>query len=426
MEDKILSKHLLVLDYLSKGYEGVPFEIDLWGKSIFRFGNLNEATKFKLFFRSPNSLKQSLFPPTELNITESYFNDVFDIEGDLFSVFDAAFSLSRVKRSLFQKVAIISSILSLHSGASKGLGKEVFKDSLKVKHSKGRDSEAVKFHYDVSNEFYAKWLGETMVYSGAYFKTRYDSLDLAQINKLDFICKKLRLKPGETLLDIGCGWGSLILHAAKNYGVIALGVTLSENQAEFAINRIKEENLSDRVSVKLSDYRDLDESVKFDKISSVEMLHHVGDKNTQEYFEKISKLQNRNSLSFHLAITNNPSKGKYRGPKFTQKYFMPDYDLIPVSKLIKYAEQSKFEVLDVECLREHYDLTAEHWLRNIEKLKGELQGIAGDTIYRVWRLSMALLSYGFKRNLINLYHIVLANDPEIRCVLPLNREDVYS
>jgi cyclopropane-fatty-acyl-phospholipid synthase len=404
MTPKEKIKEVISLSLPEKTKNG--FDIRFWDGEIWKPAGVKK-TGFTLVLNSPGSVKNLLLPPTELNVTEAYLFDEFDLEGDLFNVFDAAYEIGGTKRTLGKNLTLLGKIASLPSSARKK-DKNFSKKLSGQIHSLERDSDAVSYHYDMSNELYSLWLDPQMVYSCARFATEQTSLEDAQQDKLDYICKKLNLKPGETLLDCGCGWGALVIHAAQNYGVNALGVTLSKNQAEWANNRIKKLGLGDKCRVELKDVRSIKDT-KFDKISSVEMLHHIGYNSLPEYFLTIKRLLKPGGLSFQLGVTNNAAKGDYKGPVFAPKYFMPDYELSPIGEYLKIAEKTGFEVYDVEDFRQHYELTARHWLNNIENNRENIVKISGDVMYRVYRLSMALMAYGFHSNLINLYHFVLRN-----------------
>lgn len=362
---------------------------------------------FTLVLRSPGAIRNTIFPPTELNATEAYLFDEFEIEGDMFAVFETAYELAGMKRSKGDLLRLLTRVISLPGSKRKKDKNFTAKLSGSI-HSIERDKEAVSYHYDMSDDLYRLWLDPEMVYSCAWFKTRETTLEQAQLDKLDYICAKLDLKPGEKLLDVGCGWGALAIHAARNYGVDATGVTLSKNQAAHANSRINELGLGGICRVEVRDVRSLS-GQKFDKISSVEMLHHIGYSSLPEYFAVIKNLLNPGGLSFQLGVTNNAAKGNYRGPVFAPKYFMPDYDLSPIGEYLKIAESAGFEVCDVEDLRQHYELTARHWLKRIEAKHDEIASVTGEVMFRVYRLSMALMAYGFYSNMINLYHFILRN-----------------
>lgn len=360
---------------------------------------------FTLKLQSDGALKNIIFPPTELNVTEAYLFNEFDIDGDFFAVFETAYELASVKRGISENLGLLLKILALPSSPRKKV-KNFAKRMSGQAHSLERDKDAVSYHYDMSNDLYKLWLDPQMVYSCAYFKTRETPLEVAQHDKLDYICRKLDLKKGEKLLDVGCGWGALVIHAAENYGVDALGVTLSKNQAEWANRRIQELGLAGRCRVEVRDVREI-KNIEYDKISSVEMLHHIGYNSLPQYFAKIKQLLKPGGLSFQLGVANNAAKGAYRGPVFAPKYFMPDYELSPIGEYLKIAEKAGFEVYDLENLRQHYELTARHWLKNIEFRHDEIAEVTGEVMYRVYRLSMALMAYGFYSNMIGLYHFVL-------------------
>ncbi len=362
---------------------------------------------FTLVLRSPGAIRNTIFPPTELNATEAYLFDEFEIEGDMFAVFETAYELAGMKRSKSELLKLLTRVISL-PGSKRKKDKNFTAKLTGDIHSIERDKEAVSYHYDMSDDLYRLWLDPEMVYSCAWFKTRETTLEQAQLDKLDYICKKLDLKPGEKLLDAGCGWGALVIHAAKNYGVDATGVTLSKNQAAHANRRISELGFEGKCRVEVRDVRSLS-GQKFDKISSVEMLHHIGYNSLPEYFGVIKNLLKPGGLSFQLGVTNNAAKGNYRGPVFAPKYFMPDYDLSPIGEYLRIAETTGFEVCDVEDLRQHYELTARHWLKRIEANHNEIASVTGEVMYRVYRLSMALMAYGFYSNMINLYHFILRN-----------------
>ncbi len=382
------------------------FKVRFWDGEEWHVPSKGEPG-FTLILKSPGAIRNTLFPPTELNATEAYLFDEFDIEGEMFAVFETAYELAGMKRTTGEMLKLVLSLLTL-PGAPRKMDKNFAKKLAGEMHSIERDKEAVSYHYDMSDDLYRLWLDPEMVYSGAYFKTPETPLEQAQLDKLDYICRKLDLKSGEKLLDVGCGWGALIIHASRNYGVDATGVTLSKNQAAHANRRIKELGLEGRCRVEVKDVRSLS-GEKFDKISSVEMLHHIGYRSLPGYFGTLKNLLKPGGLSFQLGITSNAAKGKYRGPVFAPKYFMPDYDLSPIGEYLKIAESAGFEVYDVEDLRRHYELTAAHWLRRIEEKHDEITPVTGEVMYRVYRLSVALMAYGFYANLISLYHFVLRN-----------------
>jgi cyclopropane-fatty-acyl-phospholipid synthase len=321
------------------------------------------------------------------------------------------------------------------------------------RHSSRRDQAAIQYHYDVSNDFYALWLDREMQYSCAYFITPSDSLETAQEQKMDLICRKLRLQEGERLLDIGCGWGGLARYAARTRGVSVLGITLSREQARFASEKAEEEGLSDRVAIQLRDYRDL-AGEQFDKIVSIGMAEHVGQKRLLGYFQNAYGCLRPGGLFLNHAISFLPlvhglpggetAFGTYYGRRlkqgwlvekvanwflgpmsFTQAYFFPDGELIPVTVMDLAAEQAGFEVRDVENLREHYALTLRHWVQRMAAHQAEMEQAASGVTYRTWRIYMASSAYSFESGRIGLHQSLLAKPDQGRANLPLTRHDLY-
>lgn len=308
-----------------------------------------------------------------------------------------------------------------------------------AQHSKERDRAAIQYHYDVGNDFYALWLDKRMVYSCGYFPTGKEDLDTAQERKLEHICRKLRLQPGERLLDIGCGWGGLVMYAAEHYGVSALGVTLSTNQHELANRRIAEAGLSDRVEVKLLDYRDL-AGQSFDKIASVGMFEHVGRKNLPEYFVQSFRVLKPGGLFLNHGISLNIAAAQTDGSPwkrlinhrimgtstFANKYIFPDGELLPVSEVNLMAEKAGYEVRDVENLREHYALTLRNWVTRLRAHHDDVVRLTNETVYRAWELYMSGSVYGFESGSISINQSLLAKPANGHVNLPMSRADLYA
>jgi cyclopropane-fatty-acyl-phospholipid synthase len=299
----------------------------------------------------------------------------------------------------------------------------------RARYSRERDHEAVNYHYDVSNDFYRLWLDQRMVYSCAYFKTGDEDLDTAQVQKLDHICRKLRLKPGDRLLDIGCGWGALVLHAAQKYGALATGVTLSENQYGLADRRIRDSGLAGRCQVRLQDYRDIQGEGLFDRIASVGMFEHVGLENLPVYFATIRRLLADGGIAMNHGITavDTDSREVALGiGEFIEKYVFPHGELPHVSLVLKEMSDARLEVMDVETLRLHYAKTLAYWSRRFEANLGAARAQAGDRRARIWRLYLAGCARAFERNWVTI-HQVLATKPAdpARNPLPWTRDYMY-
>jgi cyclopropane-fatty-acyl-phospholipid synthase len=285
-------------------------------------------------------------------------------------------------------------------------------------HSLRRDRASVRHHYDVSNRFYELLLGPSLVYSCAYFASERDSLERAQERKLELICRKLRLQPGERLLDIGCGWGSLVMHAAAHHGVRALGVTLSEPQADRARQRVEAAGLADRVDVRVLDYRELDHE-PFDKIASVGMYEHVGRAQLDTYVDVVHRLLRPGGLFLNHGITRINTQPPH-GPTFISRYVFPDGELHPVTEIIGALEARGFEIRDVESLREHYALTLRRWVANLAAGREASVAEIGEQRERVWRLYMLGSAQGFEGGEIGIYQ-TLAVRGGAGHALPLDR-----
>jgi cyclopropane-fatty-acyl-phospholipid synthase len=297
------------------------------------------------------------------------------------------------------------------------------------RHTRSRDRRNITYHYDVSNDFYGLWLDRNRVYSCAYFENGDEDLDAAQEKKLDLICRKLMLKPGERLLDIGCGWGGLILWAAERYGVSALGITLSDNQYALVQEAIARRGLTGRVEVRLMDYRDVPEDAPYDKIASVGMFEHVGRKNLPLYFAKIARLLRPGGLVMNHGITSVAVEAHGLGSDisdFIDDYVFPGGELTHVSHVIREMALAGLEPLDAENLRPHYARTLWSWVERLEAQREQAVALVGEQKYRIWRIYMAGSAYAFQRNWLALFQ-VLGGKPlaDGRQDYPFNRRHVY-
>ena len=312
-----------LLDAVTADYRHCEFAVRFWNGDV--WGSTKHPS-FTLVLKHPGALRRMLSGANELNLGEAYIYDDFDVEGNLEAAFEFGDYLVAHELGLSKKLRLAGLFLRLpHDGR---YGDHLAPHLVGSPHSKPRDRQAVTYHYDLSNDFYSLWLDRQMVYSCAYFESGDEDIHSAQTKKLDHICRKLRLRPGERLLDVGCGWGALVLYAAKNFGVIARGVTLSEPQAEMARERIEEAGLSDRCEVQVCDYRDLEESPDYDKIVSVGMCEHVGESRLPEYFQKTWKLLRAGGVFLNHGIAVSATYRR-KGPSFIDKYVFPDGGLVP-------------------------------------------------------------------------------------------------
>lgn len=404
--------------------------VRLWDSHTLVFGN--RSPECILVFREPYPFRELILLRDPLRLAEAYFRGKMDIEGNLYAALQLKDHLQSLRLSAIEKAAIIADALLLGNSSDEGMASASpgwhasLRTRLAGKHSKARNRQAIAFHYDVSNDFYRTWLDEQMVYSCAYFEDADDGLDQAQRDKLDHICRKLRLKPGERLLDIGCGWGALIRWAATHYGASAHGITLSRNQYEHCLRAIAEQGLQGRVSVELKDYRDMAGDAIFDKIVSVGMFEHVGIKNFPGYFGMVQRLLKPGGLFLNHGITHD-SEGWRRSVStaFINRYVFPDGELDTVSNVQRAMERSGFEILDVEALRPHYALTLRHWVKRLENRRDEALQCVSESTYRIWRLYMAACALSFEEGGIGVYQILAGRRARGSSPVPLTRRDVY-
>ncbi len=423
--DRLAGSGLAFLRTLLRDCRPRDFTIRLWDGATWDPGP-GQPSRFTLVIHRPEAMRRMFWPPTELALGEAYVRGDFDIEGDLESAFALADYLASFRPRLTERLALARMLMALPSPGRAPRGDRGAPKLDGQRHSPDRDRTAVTYHYDVSNAFYALWLDSRMVYSAAYFESPDEDLETAQERKLDVICRKLRLVPGERLLDIGCGWGGLILHAARRYGVRAVGITLSRPQADLANARIRESGLSDRCRVEQRDYREVDEPGGFDKMASVGMFEHVGAARLPDYFRRAWRLLRPGGVFLNHGIASSLSVPPRRGPSFVDRHVFPDGELVPVSATLAAAESSGFEVRDVESLREQYVLTLRHWVTRLVANRDRARLAAGESAYRVWQLYLAGSAYGFRIGRTSVFQALLAKADAGRSGLPLTRADWYA
>lgn len=408
-----------VLAYLFSDYLG-SFVIHLWNDSILHIGN--DFAQFTLKIKDAGVLRDLILFHDPVRLAEAYFDGSIEVDGD----FDAALSLrhylEHLKLPLRKKLRLALKVLLLNNAPASQTLKLMRDGELPRKNSK----ESIAYHYDISNDFYRLWLDERMLYSCAYFEHEQQSLEQAQCNKLDHICRKLRLQPGEQLLDIGCGWGALVCWAAKHYGVKAHGITLSQSQYEHACAEVKKQHLQNCVTIELRDYREMPLTGKFDKISSIGMFEHVGIKNLPTYFSIVKQLLKPNGLFLNHGITTDESGwGRSTSTRFINRHVFPDGELETVSTIQSLMEDAGFEIADVEGLRPHYALTLRHWVQRLEQSYEEAVQLVGERNYRIWRLYMTGCALQFEQGKTGIYQILAVRKNNGPSSLPLTRRDLY-
>jgi cyclopropane-fatty-acyl-phospholipid synthase len=414
------------------------FDVKFWDGTVDRGASQNPP--FTLVLNRPAALRRMLLPPSELSIVESYIGGDVEIEGSMEAASNLGEEIGERLHSPLAVAKLIRMVIGLPGQAEDDLADTRFPEharKLGPRHTPVRDRAAIQFHYDVGNDFYKLWLDRRMVYSCAYFRSPDYTIDQAQEAKLDHICRKLRLKAGQRLLDIGCGWGGLIMYAAQHYGVDATGITLSENQAALARERIEKAGLGDRCRVAIRDYRTLVSDDAYDKIASVGMVEHVGLSHLPVYFESAYRALKPGGLFMNHGIVSlsearprsigeNIFRKFWKADAFIDTYVFPDGKLTASRDVISAAEAAGFEVRDVESLREHYAMTLRHWVRALEQKTEEATALVGKHTFRVWRLYMAASANAFATAAINVLQTLLAKpDSRGRSNIPLTRDDLY-
>ncbi|MFF9153132.1 class I SAM-dependent methyltransferase [Streptomyces sp. NPDC014846] len=375
-----------------------------------------------LVVRNRRALRRLLFKPGELGLARAWVAGDLDIEGDLYT------ALEVVAGSVWERGEDARTLAeALRDPDVRAAGRELLRlvgppipptpprEEVRRRrhlHTRRSDKRAISHHYDVGNDFYELVLGPSMVYSCAYWEED-GTLESAQRDKLELVCVKLGLTPGQRLLDVGCGWGSMVIHAAREHGVSAVGITLSQEQAAYARKRVADEGLTDRVEIRVQDYRDVADG-PFDAISSVGMAEHVGAERYLEYANRLYALLKPGGRLLNHQIARRPQGDEtaYRVDPFIDSYVFPDGELAPLGTTVTQLERAGFEVRDVESLREHYARTLRHWVARLEAGWGRAVRLTGPGRARVWRLYMAACALAFERNRIGVNQVLAVRPPE--------------
>lgn len=420
-----LAAHLLAAS-------GMPIALRLWDGSRVEPRDVRPAATVAV--REPGVLGAILARPGLDALFRAYVTAGLEpVEGDLLTLFEAVAASKRVHRPNWRSL-----LAGMPWGAVAALwrartplppiGHALAEGERPAGRGRTSDETLIRFHYDVGNEFYALFLDPAMVYSCAYFRDPEGDLATAQRDKLELVCRKLRLRPGLDLLDIGCGWGALLIHAARRYGVLGLGVTLSPAQAELARRRVAEAGLADRVRIELADYRTL--SGSFDRIASIGMYEHVGIDRYPEYFRKIRDLLREDGIFLNHGITRRAKSDprRFRRPSGSRRiilrYIFPGSDLDHIGHTLQVMEEAGFEIHDVEGLRRHYARTCRLWYQRLEAARDEAERLVGIERTRMWRAYLAGVSVGFAQGPLRIFQVVATRRGAP--VLPWTRDDLYA
>lgn len=383
-----------------------PVGLRCWDDS--RLGPVGGTT---IVLRSPDALRRLFWAPDELGLVRAHVAGELDIEGDVFDVLalrelvaDPDAGLGMERRAALRAAAAVGALgppLRAPPEEARVNGR---------RHSKQRDADAVRHHYDIGNDFYSLFLGDELAYSCAYFDRPDASLDEAQRAKFELICRKLGLRPGMRILDVGCGWGGFLLHAARHHGVVGVGVTLSPEQQALAVTRLAEAGLADAVEVRLADERDIDDG-PYDAIASIGMFEHVGRSRLADYATHLHALLGPTGRLLNHGISRPPGPSAIARDSFAGRYVFPDGELHEVGVVVSVLQEAGFEVRDVQSLREHYARTLRCWVANLEARWDQAVALVGSGRARVWRLYMAGSALGFEAGRTSI-HQVLAVRPD--------------
>jgi cyclopropane-fatty-acyl-phospholipid synthase len=422
------ARALRVLNTLLASYGPRDFAVRLWDGTV-QPPDAGKPANFTLVLNRPDVLWRMFMPPSERAIGEAYAYGDFDIEGDMLKMLDVVAHLSKL--NVGSVLPLLVDLWSMRTGAATA---DLPLPGLHgIRHTPDRDRAAIKHHYDISPDFYALWLDKRMVYSCSYFPKGTETLDESQERKLEHICRKLRLKPGERFLDLGCGYGALVQYAAQNFGVKALGITLSAEHGRVAQENIRKNGLSDRCEVRVLDYRALSTSEPFDKISAIGIIEHVGEKRLEPFFRQVYGILKPGGLFLNHGICKTRPKSRFERWKerlpfrqnFILKYVFPDMELLPIHVLLRASGRAGLEAFDIENLRPHYVKTLRFWLDRMNANWDRGVAEIGAPTARVWRAYIGHSVYAFETGLVNLIQTLYGKPDHGHVNIPRTRADLY-
>jgi cyclopropane-fatty-acyl-phospholipid synthase len=386
-----------------RGRCALPLRVELWNGQQLDFG---PRAQNRVTVRIPHASALSyLLTPSLFNLGKAYVEGEIEVEGRPTEIISVGSELARGTLKPIGRFGRI--VRSFH-------------------HTKKLDEDAIRYHYDVSNDFYRLWLDENMVYSCGYFETGEEDLTSAQLKKIDHILTKIRLQPGHTLLDIGCGWGALVMRAAQKFDARCIGITLSQNQFELASEKVRQAGLADKVEIRLEDYRDA--TGTYDRITSVGMFEHVGAKNLVAYFAKMRSLLADDGMAMNHGITStdpNGGESAFGGGEFIHQYVFPHGELEHIGSVLRAMQEGGLEAYDIENLRRHYAKTCGIWADNFEANAATIRTLVDPRRFRIWRVYLAGCAYAFAQDWVSLYQVVCTKSGGDASLLPWSRRYVY-
>lgn len=418
----------LMLDFIARPLEGYgprDFAMRFWDGTVVG-PDPGQPARFTLVFNHAGAMRTMFWPFNKASVGEAYIYDDFDVEGDIVALVDVLFYMNRKRFSVLQKLSLFRQMLKMPKTAKPRTGRQGVQLQGSQR-TEGRDKQAIEYHYDgPPSEFFRLFLDQYMQYTCGYFHSPDEDIDTAQERKLDYVCRKLRLKPGERLIDFGCGWGGLITFAAKNYGVKATGVSISQEQIRWTNREIDRMGVKDRCKIEYMDYRKVPENEPYDKAVSVGFAEHLGEKMFPTLFGKIWRLLRPGGCYLHHAITFKPNTAFPPWRAFALKYVFPDGELVPIPKTVRHLADAGFEIRDVESLREHYIYTLRCWLRLLEQNHAEAVRLTDEVNYRIFRIYFAGAIKGFQQAMYNLNQTLVVKSGDKESGLPLTRAEWYA